>query len=244
MKFFLNISMYYILFASFLSAQDQLSVLAQKYGTDKSPITHNYTPIYHFYFKNIRYNTIKFLEIGFFRGGSARMWEKYFQNAELYFIDVRYHKFERYGQDLSERCHFYKVNQENANQLKAFIIKTGGNFDIIIDDGGHSMRQQITSFEVLFPAVKSGGLYIIEDLHTSYWKKFGGYGTISEPKSGIGTTMQFLKDRLDDVNHIAASTKKASRENCSNSLWNRLTYYQKNINSIHFYSGVVFIFKR
>ena len=46
--------------------------------------------------------------------------------------------------------------------------------DILIDDGGHTMNQQITTFEVLFDKVKEDGIYLCEDLHTSYFKYFGG----------------------------------------------------------------------
>lgn len=231
-------------FNFFLYSVDDLSLLAKKYRTDKAPLYHNYTPIYHSYFKSFRNEPIKLLEIGFKRGASARMWEEYFPHAELHFIDISNNFIEQYGKDLSSRCHLHVANQENVEQLRNFLKIAGHNFDVIIDDGGHSMKQQITSFKILFPAVKSGGVYIIEDLHTSYWKKFGGYGSFDQPKTGIGTTMQLLKDCLDDVNYIAASTQKASIEACPQSLLNKLSYYQKYISSMHFYSGIVFIFKR
>ena len=71
--------------------------------------------------------------------------------------------------------------------LIQFIQQSGGDFDIILDDGGHKMDQQITSFRVLFPILKSGGVYIIEDLGTSYLLEWGGYGTKPNPKTGPWT---------------------------------------------------------
>jgi hypothetical protein len=244
MKFFQPFFVFCIACSFSLAKTDDLSVLAAKYGTDKGPVVHNYTPIYNSYFKNIRSECIKFLEIGFFRGASARMWESYFAQAELHFIDVRNHKFKEYGKDLSKRCQFHQVNQENEAQLQAFVKKTGGDFDIIIDDGGHTMKQQLVSFAALFPAVKSGGLYVLEDSHTSYLREFGGHGTHAAPSAKAGSAIDFFKNRIDDVNYIAASTRKASRDNCPKELWNKLTEYQKEIESLHFYSGLVFIFKR
>lgn len=44
---------------------------------------------------------------------------------------------------------------------------SGGNFDIVLDDGGHTYQQQLTSFQALWPSVASGGLYVIEDLQVS-----------------------------------------------------------------------------
>jgi hypothetical protein len=89
----------------------------------------------------------------------------------------------------------------------------------------------------LFPHVKSGGLYIIEDLHTSYWPAFGG-GRHSR------TTIAFLKGLIDDVNFIGARTKRASHLNIDSSISKELNPYRTQIESIHFYDSVAIIIKR
>lgn len=66
-------------------------------------------------------------------------------------------------------------------------------FDIIIDDGGHTMNQQKTSFMFLLPLVRSGGLYIIEDLETSYMPSYGG--NYWDPSS----TISFIKSFIDEI---------------------------------------------
>jgi len=74
------------------------------------------------------------------------------------------------------------------------MIDAQANF---IDDGGHTMDQQITSLSYLWSAVKPGGLYVIEDLQTSYWEAFGG-----NPPGGSSTrqtTMKYLYQLLDDL---------------------------------------------
>lgn len=71
-----------------------------------------------------------------------------------------------------------------------------GYFDIIVDDGGHTMKQQITSFIHLLPKVRSGGVYVIEDLHTSY-----AGGKYSDNLVNSTTTIEFIKRLVNDVQH-------------------------------------------
>lgn len=74
------------------------------------------------------------------------------------------------------------------------ISKSGGNFDIIIDDGGHTMTQQMTSLNTLWKSVLAGGIYFCEDLATSYSTVYGG-----GPNQVTMYTM--IKELLDDLNH-------------------------------------------
>ena len=68
------------------------------------------------------------------------------------------------------------------------------NLDIVIDDGSHVSRDIIRAFLIFFPQVQPGGIYIIEDLHASYWSEW--QGVISHPES----SMNFLKLLADVVN--------------------------------------------
>ncbi len=86
----------------------------------------------------------------------------------------------------SRRC----INLKNVNS-------TQGTFDVIIDDGGHTMNQQITSFNNLLPKVKSGGIYVIEDLLTSYIDSYGG-GYLRNT-----TTIEFIKKLVDNIQAIS-----------------------------------------
>jgi hypothetical protein len=211
-----------------------LDSLGIKYCTDKSSLHHNYTALYGHYFEPLRDANVKFLEIGFCQGASAYMWEEYFKNGNFYFIDIDKTSFVRYGNRL-QKSKFFIGDQSNRAVLGKFVEFAGSNFDIIIDDGGHTMEQQITSFQELFPHVKSGGIYIIEDLHTSYWSEFLG----KYPK----TTVSFLQSLIDDVNYIGAATGCANKEKCPKDLMKTLNLYQKSIKSLHFYDSICFIFK-
>lgn len=234
---------FFILSSSLLANNNPLDKLALKYGTDKSSQSHNYTKLYDTYFSSMRNEPIRFLEIGILNGSSALMWENYFGNASLYFIDIDEKSIYSAQKALSTRSHCYKVDQSNVNSLLSFTQQSGGNFDIILDDGGHTMQQQITSFKTLFPFLKENGVYIIEDLHTSFWKNWGGSGTQTNPKADNATTIGYLKELLTDINIIGGYTGCADTEKCPTNLKNNLTYLQQHILSMHFYNSVCFIFK-
>ncbi len=227
----------FVLFVCLHCSADEykyLNDLALKTGADKSSNWHNYTEIYAQYFAPLKEKSIKFLEIGIYQGKSVALWEEYFKNAELHFIDVTFDNIQYY----SQRAHYHLANQENPHDLAHFIHKVGGNFDIILDDGGHTMTQQTMSFICLFPHVKSKGMYIIEDLHTSYWPHFGGGQ--GEP----GTTVEFLKSLIDQVNYVGAHTTRATHRDQNPEWLNSLDIYKRDIESIHFYDSVAIIIKR
>ena len=210
---------------------DQLGVSCQ---TDKSSIHHNYLPTYQKYLESYRNQSFRFLEIGFWKGASARMWQAYFPLATLHFIDND-PKFLSIAKELTSRCKLFILDQSNARELQAFLQRNGGNYDVIIDDGGHSMKQQMVSFNVLFPHLKSGGIYIIEDLHTSYHPQY-----IDDKVK----TTDFLKSLVDDLNHIGFINWCADHNKCPTSLKAGLSIYQTQIAAIHFYSSICIIEKR
>ena len=186
---------------------------------------------------------LKFLEIGFWVGRSASMWDNYFTHpkTKICFIDIN-PDYYQYTKNLSPRCSLHMVDQENISMLQKFIHEVGREFDIIIDDGGHTMNQQITSFKALFPYVKKGGMYIIEDLHTSYWNNFGSEGNCDNPKASPNSTIRFLQALVDDLNFVGAKSCYANREKYVPLLAN-LSEYQRDIASIHFYTSICIIFK-
>lgn len=217
-----------------------MDTLAIEAGADKSSNFHDYTRIYSNYFKDIKNQPITFLEIGIYKGASVKLWEDYFPYADLHFIDINpssivYH---------SSRSHYHFIDQKNIAQLQSFAQSLNKGFDIIIDDGGHTMEMQINSFIALFPYVKSGGLYIIEDLHTSYWKEYGGGGSKAIPKTNKYSTIEFLKSKIDDLNFIGAHTGRAKTFNRSQDLINQLDLWKKSIRSMHFYDSVCIIIKK
>jgi len=128
---------------------------------------------------------VKMLEIGVQNGGSLEIWKKYLpQNSDIHGIDI------------DEKCLQLKFSDGISFHLGSaldsnFMEKTFGNiqFDVIIDDGSHICKDVIQTFEYLFPKMKNGGCYIVEDMHTSYWKKFGG--------GGYKSSVEYFKKLID-----------------------------------------------
>ncbi len=175
---------------------DPLSRLALRHGTDKWGI-HDYTPHYHRRLAHMRDRPIRLLEIGVggfgardVGGESLRMWRDYFPEALIVGVDVVEKSL-----DLGERIVLRRGSQSDPHFLAELRAELGP-FDVIIDDGSHRPADIRVSFEHLFEALSPGGLYVIEDLQTSYWSGFGG-----DPAGGHGTTVAFVASLLDDLHH-------------------------------------------
>ena len=150
---------------------DDLTKLANYYQTDKGN-SHKYGHCYTYFYDLIlnpkRNEPLKFVEIGVSQGSSIKMWRDYFSKAKLYGLDIEessLHKIKNLDNVVG-----LNVNQENRKELLGF-AEEHGPFDIILDDGGHTQKQQQTSFASLFSYLVPGGFYIIEDLQGPY----GGY---------------------------------------------------------------------
>ena len=174
-----------------------LDKLAQKFGTDKSSRHHNYTKCYEMLFSSLRDKDINLLEIGVFRGASLKMWKSYFQNGKIYGLDINpdCKKLEE------ENIQIFIGNQSDTNCLNSIKESVPVGFDILIDDGGHTSRQQISTFENMFGCVKAGGWYVIEDLHTSYIERFNRGSSVS--------ALQYFSTLIGDVNLNGKSLKRS-----------------------------------
>ena len=141
----------------------ELDRLYEKYGTNK--LWHGYGSFYSKLFDASKNSIQNFLEIGIDTGASLRSWRDYFPNATVYGIDILY----RDPTILEEpRIRCALADQSDDVQLKN-TMNTWGNpvFDSIVDDGGHTVKQQRVSIEYFCPFLKPGGYYIVEDLHTN-----------------------------------------------------------------------------
>ena len=122
-----------------------------------------------------------------------------------------------------------------------------GPVDVIIDDGGHTMNQQKTSFKVLFPYLKSDGVYIIEDLHTSYWRYYLKGTERVLCYDSPQTTISYIKYLIDCVNFSGATIGKSDLfrkipEEIKLDFFEK--YLVENIISINMHNGLCFIFKK
>jgi hypothetical protein len=162
----------------------ELCVFAGR-ATDKGVAAHRYVELLEQLLRFHRDQALRILEIGIAEGWSLRLWERYFPRAAVYGIDIE-------RSDLrSPRITTFVADQADRKQLQKFLDANGGDFNVIIDDGGHTMPQQQISFGYLFPKVVPGGYYIIEDIHTSIPRYSNEYGL--DPDGG-NSTLAFLMD--------------------------------------------------
>lgn len=132
----------------------------------------HYPGIYEEVFESLKGKAnLKILEIGTRFGGGVELLQKLFPNDSKIFsidIDPRCSIFE--GSNARIRI----GDQSDTKFLKSVVLEMGG-IDIVIDDGSHNSRHQRTSFETLFPLLSEGGIYLVEDLEHSYFRKQMGW---------------------------------------------------------------------
>lgn len=114
------------------------------------------------------------------------------------------------------------VGDQGDPEFLRSVVERFGPFDVIIDDGGHTMAQQITSIECLFPTLNDGGVYLVEDTHTSYWEPF---------LDADQTFMEWAKARLDDINGYHFRTEA------------ELGVWTASVTAIHVYDSIVVLDK-
>ena len=183
-----------------------------------------YFDIYHRHFAQFRGRSPVVLEIGVFQGGSLQMWRDYFgPGARIVGIDVdpRCRQFE-------EAQISVLIGDQQDRGFLAEVKRQLPHIDIVIDDGGHTMPQQITSFEELYPHLQPHGVYLCEDIHTSMMPEYGG-GYRRQ-----GTFLEYGKGLVDCLYAWYSEENKASTAEAMT----RSTY------ALHFYDSVLVIEKR
>jgi FkbM family methyltransferase len=170
-----------------------MNLLKVYFNKNKSNAIHkwlHYFDIYDLYFRKYRNKEISILEIGIYQGGSLKMWRDYFgPKAKIYAIDINplCKQFE------TETIKIFIGSQDDRDFLK-YIKNQIPKVDILIDDGGHEMHQQIVTFEEMYNHIKHDGIYLCEDLHTSYWTNYGG------GYKNPGSFIEYSKNFIDFIN--------------------------------------------
>lgn len=201
-----------------------LEQISLGYESDKGSVYHNYLHIYEKYFSKYRTTLTNFLEIGLWEGDSIKMWREYFEVGNLVGADIL---------DLSHiklpNTQIHICDQSSREQLESLAAKTYNQFDIIIDDGGHMMHQQQITLGTMFKYLKPGGVFVIEDLHTS--------GNPAYTRAGDTDTLQML-------HHYNATGALIS--NCMTA--EEVDYLLNTIDAIHIEQGsvspIAFIIKK
>jgi hypothetical protein len=149
----------------------------------------HYLPIYDEIFSSLVGSRVRFLEIGVSKGGSLRMWRKFLgEDATIFGVDI--------NGDCSVFDGKYaqvRIGSQDDPAFMTGVVEEMGGLDVVLDDGSHVASHQRASFDILFGRLSEGGLYVIEDLHTSYWPK--AEGGVRRPGTGI----EFLKAKIDEM---------------------------------------------
>ena len=205
-----------------------LTELAQEFGSDKWGI-HRYTPHYERHFAHLRDREMVVVELGiggYAReregGASLRMWKWFFPRAQVVGVDIQDKSFVR-----EERIASYQGSQTDRRLMRRLVRRFGAP-TIVIDDGSHRPAHVIKSFAILFPMLADAGLYVIEDIQTSYWPQWKGSLDLDDPN----TSMAMVKRLVDGLNYEEFLAEDYEP-----------TYTDLNIVGVHCYHNLVVIEK-
>lgn len=162
-----------------------LNEIGVKHGTDKSTITHCYLDNYSKHLESFRDKEITILEIGVAGGASIRMWREYFPLAKVYGIDN--------NPDCAGEGIF--IGSQTDLDFLSNVLTSIGVPDIIISDGSHVGDEEVLTFKTLFPLMKSGGMYFLEDTHTLYNEHYSG----GFESNGRTKAYNFFSDLVYDI---------------------------------------------
>lgn len=176
-----------------------------RYNTDKGDAEHSfagqsYLNRYDVHFPEIKDDDGDILEIGISFGGSLRLWRDYFTKGKVFGMDIR---------DLSEFCPTEgrivtiigdQSNQDDLRKIKAM----SGGFKLIVDDGTHTADDILNSFHWLWPALKSGGWYVMEDLRLPI--DWGTYDALAAKFSTIAEMINRMEGDIQALIHYPMVT--------------------------------------
>jgi hypothetical protein len=166
--------------------------LAERFATTDGPLVdkwESYFDVYERHLARFRHTSPTMLEIGVSHGGSIAVWRAWLgRGSRLVGVDI-----EPRCRELSRRGVAIEIGDQSDTTFLTALAERHGPFDIILDDGSHFGDHQIVTLETLWPHLRDGGVYMVEDLHTNYWAhKRGG---LRRP----GTFIEFAKTIADDL---------------------------------------------
>lgn len=165
-----------------------LNDLGLTHGTDKASDGHDYLGTYQREIERVfgpMYQSHgSLLELGLWQGASARMWRDALPHWHIAVVDND-------PQCVVPEVDIFRNDQTDGPRLDRIAEHMGG-FDVVVDDASHISPLTVKSFSLLWPHVKPGGLYFVEDLQVSYHPDWQQHGHT--------TSMEFLK-RLADAAH-------------------------------------------
>lgn len=209
--------------------KEKFKQLGNFHKTDKV-FQHHYEESYPIYLEKFKDKKTSILEIGLKPSGgmaSLGLWLDLFPNMFIYGFD------KVTPDEQSERYSILQCDQSKISDLKRCKEKINHTVSIIIDDGSHIPEHQLLTFNEYFTILEVGGVYIIEDIETSYWTKNECYGY--QTRYGKGhekSIIEIFKEAIDGVNYEFSQSSDGRVK------------HQKEIESICFHKNCIVITKR
>jgi hypothetical protein len=184
---------------------------------------HDYLAVYDRHAARFRDKQVVFLEIGVCHGGSLQVWKEYLgPRSQIHGVDLL--NVCREAAEARVKVHTCDTGSQTA---LATVLKDIGPIDIVLDDGSHLGADQKRCFEQIFPQMRDGGVYLVEDLQCSYWRDFsGGYRR-------RGTFIEYSKNLIDRMHAWYIADDRIDPNE----------WFARNIRSISFYDGIMAIEK-
>lgn len=207
----------------------ELGALALAHESDKWGMLHRFTPHYDRHLRHLRDEAVRVLEIGIGGygdrpgGGSLAMWRRYFRRGLIFGLDV-------FDKSHVDACRVTSlVGDQNDPAFLRDLAARYGPFDVVIDDGSHVNEHVRTSFHALFEGLRPGGVYVIEDLWTSFRPGFGG--VIAE-KAHPSTSLGMVKDLVDGLHHLEAEAPGGGPDRLVTGLhvYHNITFVERGVN--------------
>lgn len=142
---------------------EEFKKIGDKSGTDKT-LHHGYHRFYPSHLASLsRLNDFGIVEIGYGEGSSISLWRDLYPQAFVYCLD----------RDVEVEGDGYRViqaDQSSPESLSLAMKKIDHEIHLIIDDGSHNPAHQLQAFSLLFASLLAPhGIYVVEDIETSYW---------------------------------------------------------------------------
>tara|TARA_A100000164_G_C21918899_1_gene779659 strand:+ start:1610 stop:2326 length:717 start_codon:yes stop_codon:yes gene_type:complete len=188
---------------------------------------HYYHKFYEKYFFKKKNDKMNILELGSFKGNAAAALYFYFKNSYIKSGDIFPDIF-RYK---SKRIENFLIDNSSEQELNEKILNRKDKFDIIIEDAGHYLKDQIISLFILFESLNSKGVFVIEEL------EFPDERMDMNPDNEKPTLRDILISIKEKKDFISKYVTKSQKE-----------YFIKNFESINIYKGrlneIAFILKK
>ena len=185
---------------------------------DKKIIAHGYARIYEKYLKEHKDKNLNIIELGSFYGNASAAFYFYFKNSQIYSADI--------NPDMyiyrSKRLKNFFTDTSSRSSIEINILSRNIEFDLIIEDASHMLKDQIISLFILFKNLKSGGLFIVEEIDFPEKRE----------DMRIGQEFPDLKTILNKIINKENFNSKYINEKEKN-------YFLENFDTIKFYTGNV-----